>query len=56
MSSRTLAKALSNMQKEEMIVKNDNGSYALTKKGNEFADYAELISKWAEKYYDIKII
>lgn len=56
MSSRTLAKAISNMQKEGMITKKEDGSYALTAKGNEFADYAELITKWAEKYYDIRII
>jgi DNA-binding HxlR family transcriptional regulator len=51
MSSRTLAKAIANLEKELVIAKADDQSYVLTKKGEELALHAEGIAEWVKKYY-----
>jgi DNA-binding HxlR family transcriptional regulator len=55
MSSRTLSKALANLEKEEIAYKNDDQSYSLTQKGIELSIHAKGVAQWAKKYYGLKI-
>jgi DNA-binding HxlR family transcriptional regulator len=55
MSSRTLSKALANLEKEEIVAKNEDQSYYLTKKGEELSIHAEGVAAWAKKYYGVDI-
>jgi DNA-binding HxlR family transcriptional regulator len=51
MSSRTLAKVLTNLEKEQILTKNEDQSYSLTKKGAELAIHIKGVGEWAKRYY-----
>ena len=55
MSSRTLAKALANLETENIVKKKADQSYCLTQKGEELAVHAKGVAEWAMKYYGISI-
>jgi DNA-binding HxlR family transcriptional regulator len=55
MSSRTLAKAIANLEKEGIVTKRQDLSYLLTDKGKELAVHAKRVAEWAKKYYGLDI-